>query len=76
MAGFFEATDNLTEAHASFAEILSKLTEVVDRATEAFSIWMIEADSTVWGIDNSNKPNLLNKILWLSASEAENAVIN
>ena len=63
MTDFFKATDNLTEAYMSFIEVLSRLTEAVDRTTEAFSIWMIEADSTVWGIDNSDKSNLLNKVL-------------
>ena len=47
----------------SFAEALSKLTEAVDRITEAFSIWMTEADNTVWGISSSNKLNSLNKVL-------------
>ena len=63
MTDFFKATDNLTEVYVSFTGALSRLTEAVDRMIEAFSIWMTEADSTVWGINNSNKSNLLNKIL-------------
>ena len=47
----------------SFIEALSRLIEAADRATEAFSIWMTETDSTVWGIDSSNKSNPLNKAL-------------
>ena len=37
---------------------------------------MTEADDTVWDIDGSNKSNPLNKTLWSSVLEAEDAIVN
>ena len=76
LADYFKVTDNLIGAYMSFTEALSRLTEVVDKVIEAFSIWIIVTDSTVWDISSINKLKPLNKALKLLTLEIKDIMIN